>query len=598
MADPLFQTAQLPAGLLEPGIYVTLRADSDPGLTAVNNRCLLAGYMVSGNFAPNMPIRVLSQDQVDAGAGSYSMLAHMYAAAKAQVPIGSEVWCLPLIPPSGGTAQIVHFEITGEPTAGVLSSATTAAAADTMRVRYRGRGCDVGISAGDTFAQIAANFKTAWDLIDNAPASCGVSTATCSLTSRQKGLYDEGALEVSFLSKGASGVAAVVGTLTVTGTAAVAATGSLLVTMGKHTASVAVTDTETNTALGTAVVNKLLSDSYPIRPGQPASPTGAVSLFFVNGRPIRPLSVSAALTGVTTQTVAVSVGTAGAGVPTLTSALANMAAQDDYQKAWALFFNSATELGTVATHIEAQAAPAILKQSVVIFTSTESLATVAANDIVNATSPKLNTSARYMAAWAQCDGNAAFETSARIASAVAAESYVGRNWNSLEMIGTADAPVVGIHPGDRPRPDERNSAISLHLAPLTVDAGGSMVVKWGGSTYRAKGFKDAKLTKLSTRLTLDYYNSDLVVTLAPYIKLKIKAVGEPRTANATSPQRLQAEIYRWMKKLDDVDLFDGADQKAAAVKVAPSTKAGEWDINVPMAPLADLDILAPVGILQ
>ena len=84
MADNTpFQIANLPAGLKEPGIYVTVRSDGDPGLSAANQRCLLWGYQSSAAaFPPNTPVRAINQDQVDAGAGATSMLAHAYAAAK------------------------------------------------------------------------------------------------------------------------------------------------------------------------------------------------------------------------------------------------------------------------------------------------------------------------------------------------------------------------------------------------------------------------------------------------------------------------------------------------------------------------------------
>lgn len=600
MADNTpFQIANLPAGLKEPGIYVTVRSDGDPGLSAANQRCLLWGYQSSAaTFPPNTPVRAINQDQVDAGAGATSMLAHAYAAAKSQVPIGAEIYLMPLIAPSGGTAQVISFEITGEPSLGVTSSATTATAADTMTVKYRGRGVTIGIAAGDAWATIATNFKTAWDLLLNAPASCGISTATLSLTSPHKGLYDNGALEVSFASNGASGVAAKLGTFVVTGTAGVASAGSMLITMGKHTATVTITDTETNTAVGTAIVTKILSDSYPIRVAQPATPTGTVTIYYVNGRPVRPLSISAVLTGVTTQTVSASVGTVGAGMPTLTSAIANLNQLDDYYKVWSVFYTTTTELSATAVQVEAQAAPAILKQTVVIFETTASATSVANTDITNATTPKLSTSARYMPVWGQFDINAGWENASRIAAAVASETYVAANWNRLELQGDVDAPCLGIHPGDRPTTDERNTVIaSYRHCPLTVNSEGNVVVTWGGTSYKNKSSKDAKLTKLSGRLTLDYYNSDLVATLEPYVKLKLKSLSEPRTNRATSPRRIEAAVIRWLKRLDDADLYDGAEALQAAVRAAVVVTPGRVDVNIPFNPPADIDIIAPVGIL-
>ena len=91
-----------------------------------------------------------------------------------------------------------------------------------------------------------------------------------------------------------------------------------------------------------------------MRAAQPGTPTGVVTLFYANGRPIRPLSVSIALSGVTTQTATAAVGTVGAGVPTLTTALGNLGASEDAYRAWALSYTSTSELSSTATHIEAE----------------------------------------------------------------------------------------------------------------------------------------------------------------------------------------------------------------------------------------------------
>ena len=330
MADTPFITANLPAGLLEPGVYVEVRRDGDPGISAPSNRCLVTGYMgAGGTGVANEPYRALSQDDVDAKFRSNSMISHAYSACKAQVPIGAEIWLLPLLAPSGGTAAVVKFEITGEPVAGVLSTATAAAAADTMFVRYRGRGVNVGIKAGDDWATIATTFKTLWDALDGAPATCTRSSAELSLTNPHLGAYDNGALEVSFASKGASGVAAFLGTVTFAGTAGVASAGTYTLTVSGKTIQATIVDTSTAAQSATAVVNKFLTTTYPIRAAQLASPDGVVKLFYVNGRPVRPLGVAGTLAGVTTQTATLARGTAGAGVPTLTDALTTLGASDD-----------------------------------------------------------------------------------------------------------------------------------------------------------------------------------------------------------------------------------------------------------------------------
>ena len=106
------------------------------------------------------------------------------------------------------------------------------------------------------------------------------------------------------------------------------------------------------------------------------------------------------------------------------------------------FYTTTTELSATAVQVEAQAAPAILKQTVVIFETSASAASVANTDVTNATTPKLSTSARYMPVWGQFDINAGWENASRIAAAVASETYVAANWNRLELQGDVDAPCL------------------------------------------------------------------------------------------------------------------------------------------------------------
>lgn len=601
MADAPFLVADLPAGLYEPGVYVTVRTDGDVGLSAPNNRCLLLGYMSTGGTGvPDAPYRALSQSDVDANYRAYSQIAHMYAAAKSQIPVGAEVYCVGLLEPSGGTAQVLNVEITGEPSAGVLSAATTAAAADTLTIKYRGRGPSVSFKAGDSFEAIATAFETAWNLIEDAPAVIGRSTAALTFTARHKGLFDDGALEVSFASKGASGVAAKLGTITFSGVAGVATTGGATLTMGAKTASISIVDTGTAAASGTSLVNKLLTAAYPVRAAQPGTPTGVVTLFYANGRPIRPLSVSIALSGVTTQTATAAVGTVGAGVPTLTSALANLGASEDAYRAWALSYTSTSELSSTATHIEAESGVAEgSKGQVAIFCLTNSSAAMSAANIPTATTPRLDSSARYVPMWAQTAGNAGWELAARYAAAVAAEAYIARNFNGLELIGSDSAPVVPIHPLDRPTRDERNAAIGLRHSPVSVNSNGNMAVIWAGTSYKPKGFKDAKLKKLSARLTLDYYIYDLANTLtSQFAGKKIKTSSPARTGNATTPAAVEEAVYRWTKRLDDADLFDGAEAKRDSIRAAVVVSPTRIDVNVPFCPPADLDIVAVSGIQE
>ena len=140
--------------------------------------------------------------------------------------------------------------------------------------------------------------------------------------------------------------------------------------------------------------------------------------------------------------------------------------------------------------------------------------------------------------WAQTAGNAGWELAARYAAAVAAEAYIAHNFNGLELIGSDSAPVVPIHPLDRPTRDERNAAIGLRHSPVSVNSNGNMAVIWAVRPTSRRASKDAKLKKLSARLTLDYYIYDLANTLtSQFAGKKIKTSSPARTGNATTPPR-------------------------------------------------------------
>lgn len=134
---------------------------------------------------------------------------------------------------------------------------------------------------------------------------------------------DNGGCEVTFGSAGLSGVAAKMGTMTVANAAG--GSGTCVISDGSKSVTVSVTNGDAATATGTAIVTKINSTSLKIRAAQPGTPSGTVTLYFVNGRPVRPLQVSSTETGLSGQTVTDAVGTAGVGVPTLTTALANLA---------------------------------------------------------------------------------------------------------------------------------------------------------------------------------------------------------------------------------------------------------------------------------
>ena len=592
----------LPAGLEEPGIYVVVTADSDPGISKPTQTALIWGYMTAGYPGQaDAPELGLSQLQVDSDFGPDSMIAQRYAAAKAQLPLGAEFWLIALAEPSGGTASVVTVEFTGEPTAGVLSSGTAATAADTVWVGLRGRGVRVDFKKDDDFATIATAVKAAWDAMPRKPASCTRVGAALSFTAPHKGAFDNGAMEVTFASKGASGVAALCGTFTVGGVTGTA--GSFKFTLGKYTPTIAVTALDTTTTAATKIVTALNGSAYPVRVAQPSVATGVVSVFYVSGRPIRPLDFSSTET-TTALTVADAFGTKGVGVPTLTTALVNLAAFDMTLKAWAPFWKTTSEASALASHIEAQALAPMQKGQMAVFATVETVAAISASNLPASTSPRLDSSWRYPVLAAQCAPNAEWELNVRLCAAIAGEQQQGRtNWNGFQFVGDEDAPIVPTHPADRLTVPERNLLIATYrLAPVTVNSQGRMAVTWGGNSYKPRGFKDAALRKISAQLSVDFMRYDLRNYLesrfgssSPTGAKQMKVAGEPRTDSVTTPGEVRKECYAWAVGLDNADLFDGAAAKKDAFAASVIVSPNRIDVAVPFCPLKDIDIIAPTA---
>ena len=84
MPNP-FSIANLPAGLKEPGFYVSVDTSGDLGVAQSVTRALIWGYKGAGGTYPtDAPQRALSQSEVDVGCQPWSQLSHAYAAARAQ----------------------------------------------------------------------------------------------------------------------------------------------------------------------------------------------------------------------------------------------------------------------------------------------------------------------------------------------------------------------------------------------------------------------------------------------------------------------------------------------------------------------------------
>lgn len=603
MADTFTLNPNLPASYESPGVYTSWQI-SDPGSSTPNNKALVFGYLTGGYSADlNAPFQATSQAQVDGLAGPRSMLAHAYAAAKAQngAAQGAEIWLVPLAEPSSGTAATHFITFTAAPVVSsgklILGSNTTASTTHICTI-YLGarRVASFRIAKGETFATSAANAKTEMELLTDLEVSIGISTATLTLTDHHKGAHGSYLpIRVDF-SDPAGGVAASCGTLTLANNAAADSTITLTTHTKPITAAIASGDTPAVAA--PKVRDAINADSFPVFAAIPSVATGVITLFYRTGRWAHLL---AAATTDATQTTTLACGTAGAGDPTLTSALAALSADASAYRAWSCFWHDATTWGTAATHIEGQAVSPIEKGQ----TAHGCLLTGGVSNVTGfaaSTSPALNLSPRYTVNWYQGSPLRPWEVSARTAVMAASGQRPSLNYNGMPLIGSDTAPVAAAPRPDRCTAEEAETALRAGLCPIVVGADNLPHVLLARTTYKPKGFLDGKLRKWSCILTIDYYRYDLRVYLtALYMPQdasdakKIKAVSEPRTSMAVSPAAVKRAIFARIKGWDDRDLYDGADASRDAIMAGILVSPTRIDVGAPFKPLADLDQISVAG---
>lgn len=606
MADLFPLNTKIPPGFKVPGIYTTF-LQGDTGETAPNNRVLLWGYVLAGYTATlNTPFLGITQEAVDAvSGGAKSMLSHIYAAAKAQLPlgVGAEIWLMPIAEPSAGT-KATHFikfmaAPVPDPTTGksVLGTNTAAATAVVCSIFIDEIGGAFLISQGDTFASIATKAKAMLDAIPNLEVLVTISGGdTLVITDIHAGEHgNELQTRVEFSNTDA-GIAASPATLTITGPAT--ADGTLTVFATAKSAVTSFSNTNTEAVVAGKVRDQINSDSYSVSAAIPSTATGVVTLFYRPGRPLHRLA--ATLSSATGLTVALAAGTAGAGTPSISSALTTLTADSNSYKAWAVFFLDTANWSSLAAHIIGQAETPIEKGQHVFACETTPVTNYATTDLAAATTPKLTSSARPKLANQQGSAVRGYKIAARLAAMVAAEGYQNRNFNGRQLVSSDSSPLGVPHRADRPTLDEMNTAIATYKrAPIWVDEDGYNAVLRASTTYKAKGSIDEKLEKWSCQLTLDYYRIELRARLAALFPEKnIKRYGKPRTKNSTSPAGVRDAVYRLMLDWDDRDLFDGAEQLRKAVQTGVLVSPTRVDVALPMRPLADLDQIAIVGVVQ
>jgi len=595
-----FPLVSLPAGQKLPGISTQVNLNG-AGLTASpNNKVLLWHYVGAGSPADLYTARqVISQAQVDALCKSWSPLAHMFAAAVSQLPqgIGAEFWIVPLAEPSSGSVRSCKVKILGKPVSGVVSSATTASAADTLTFSYRGRSSvKVGVSVGDTWAAIAAKLNTAINAVASFPVTSTVATDTVTVVERVKGAFDPGAVQIDFENQEASLCAASPGTLTFA--SAATASGTCSLKLGVGLVSYSITNADTAIASAAGLSTAIRADAFQCDSAVPGTADGSIVLYYRNSRPYRP--VSASLSGVTGQTLTVACDTPGTGTAAITTALTRLSSDETAFKAWGVSFDDTSNLSAVVSHVEATEAAGTYEKGQMVFLAQCNSATDASTaNLPDATSPKMTATSRYVVLHQAGSPQASWELAARVATEVAATSFPAQNFNGVKLRTNEVTPLGVPSKPDRSTRTECNTLIGAYkLAPIVVDSSGSNAVLRSNSTYAAQGAADEMAEKWSWRISTDYIRQSIRVFLSSRFGNKsLKRYGTARTSRVVTLEGVRSALVEVLKRIDDEDVYDDIDSLKAAVLAGVKVGPNQIDLAAPLRVVSDIDQIA-VALVQ
>ncbi len=592
----------LPLSWRRPGSYVSINLNN-PG-SGPAQRLLIMGEHDSSGLAPGQSLyRANNETDVINGSGANSVNRMLYNAAIAQVGGGvMETWIANVDQASAGTAAIYTFQI--------LIPGTNPTGSGYVNWSMCGRTASVGFTAADTVTTIAANLVTAALL---AFATLPVATITSSsgiitVTMKTKAAWTEDMPSVYYVSPN---LGVYVGSVFVYATNCTGI-GSSTITHGRNVYTVTTADGETPTTLAAALAALLVGD-IALSGTAIAVSAGTLTIVFNNNWPIR--HVVGKIVTSTGTTIAVDGaggvaagtsapnGTLGAASPTTT--LATMLTVLDGQSLafteYVCPWNDTTTLGTIDAQLETEGGGLLCRNQRINVASVASLAT--AGGIPTGTSPALTASTRgCVVAWVAYESpNSAFEFSARIAAAKAANSYPQKNFNGLQFKTSTAAPLLGPPPSGRSPGTDINSAIqSYFMAPIRWDDNiGRPIVEHSRTTSNSA---DRALHKWSLFAQLDAQRAYLIQGINAFMAqpdgtgASLMPSGVPFTQGIITIDDIKDCIYRLTVEMEKLGFYYGADANKAGINaVINPSNANRIDCVYTASVLIDVDQISVVA---
>lgn len=575
----------LTAGNVRPGVYISVNLSAPGGgVGQVSRRMLIMGYkQASGSYAQDTPVQVVQQSDVDAGAGAQSDLARGYKAAVAQVGAGNiDIFALPLIAPSGGTASTYKL-IVG------FSSGSTAGAPGSVDVSVDGRAIlSVAFATGDTASSIGGNIATAINALTDVPVTAVNVSGTVTMTYVHKGDVGED-LPIRAKVNG-TGTLVTLSAGTIGFATNVSGAGSFQITICGTTITTALTDAWTPAQVATAVAASVNAGSYPVTAVVDTGVSTQVDLFYAPDRDVRRMSVAVITsTGITPTLTA---GTVGAGQPTLTTALSNLAALPGFA-GWAVPFVGTqasvdtTTLGTIASNVELRA-NGVYQQEQAVHACAPWPSSVLGTLPIG-TSPALTSSPRYALLWAQDVGVQGFEIACRMAAARVNNDYPPFNWDGYAFKGSAVAPLVLPAASSRPSGDTINIAMRTYfLTPVRVNENTNQLVVEKGTTTSNSTY--LPLRDFATIDQIRFWRLDLARELTDkFSAVSAKRFSAPRTPQTITAQSVADAAYLLALEWDELDLYDGAATFKSGFKAQFNAQnPTRIDLTFPMSPVINV----------
>lgn len=585
--------SNLTSGQVLPGFYGFVDYNSQGSAQAPNNRVLLWGYKTSsGARTPNRPFLPASQQDVDDGCGGNSDLRGLYAATMSQPESqGAEVWVLPVVEASGGVQSQYTLTVYGTP----QRPGTLQLWIDSYQVPA------VGFTTSDTATTIAAALAEAIESMENLPIeSATPSSGVITIVYKHKGLTGEDLPMRCDISPNGSGVNLSPGQADFA-TAAVGA-GSVLIEMGAMSVATALSGGESAAAVATAVAASWNADTYPLSAVVDGVDNTKVNFYFNNGWDVRRMSASIITTtgttvnmgsGATSGTGSSSStsenGVVGTGLPTLTSALSNLANLSSF-RSWASPFIDETSLGALATNIENSSDGSITGQKQQILTFADFRAASVLGQLLTDVSPDLTASApHYAALWSPDVPVQAVKLAGRIAAARAALWFdePNKNWNGFQVKGNEQAPIL--IPPSKPSLTLQNTALRTYaLAPVVEGSSGNLEVVKGRTTSLAT---DKRLWAWSSEAQAAYHETDLAVFLQQrFSGASIVRYSVPKAPKLFDAQSFVDAVQERMRRWEEQGNYDGAELLKDYVSASPNqVNVFRMDVKFPESPVLDLD---------